>query len=68
MKETIKTALMYLLKLILSPLKLFPIKNYIMFCTNSGAGYYCNPKYIYSYLIKIINLFGALKIQKSTNF
>ncbi len=51
MKESIKTILMYLARLILQPLKLFPIKNYIMFCTNSGAGYSCNPKYIYLYLI-----------------
>lgn len=52
MKETVKTALMYVLKLLLSPLKLFSMQNYVMFCTNSGGGYYCNPKYIYEYLIK----------------
>ena len=52
MKEAIKTISMYFLKLLLLPIKIFPTKKYIMFCTNSGAGYYCNPKYIYMYLIK----------------
>lgn len=54
MKEWLKTIFMYIIKIILTPLKLFPIKyNYIMFCTNSGKGYFCNPKYIYEELIKL---------------
>ena len=52
MKENIKTFLMYILKIFLSFFKIFPTKKYIMFCTNSGAGYYCNPKYIYEYIYK----------------
>lgn len=47
MKENFKTILMYFIKVLLTFLKIIPIKKYIMFCTNSGAGYYCNPKYIY---------------------
>ena len=50
MKEYIKTFLMYILRIFLTFFKIFPMKKYIMFCTNSGAGYYCNPKYIYEYI------------------
>lgn len=50
MKDVIKNIVMVTLKFILYPLKLFPIKKYIMFCTNSGQSFSCNPKYIYLYL------------------
>ena len=52
MKECLKTFLMYIVKILLFPLKIFPIRNYIMFCSNSGDSYSCNPKYLYNYLIQ----------------
>lgn len=51
MNDFLKNIFMYIIKIILSPIKLFPIQeNFIMFCTNSGAGYFCNPKYLYEYM------------------
>ena len=46
---------MYIVKIILSPVKLLGLKKSIMFCTNSGAGFFCNPKYIYLYLKEMDN-------------
>ena len=61
MNENIKTILMYFIRIFLSPLKMFKIKKIIMFCSNSGKSYSCNPKYIYEYICEN-NLFNNYKM------
>ena len=55
MKDLLKNCILYVTKCVLSIIKVFPLKNTIMFCTNSGAGFFCNPKYLYKYLSKEIS-------------
>lgn len=55
MNDLVKYVVLMVLRMFFRFIPLGVKDNYIMFCTSSGDGYYCNPKYIYEYIHKEYN-------------